>query len=571
MSGILGAAELTPEEQEANDRSRPAVVALVVLALLVYAWAFTDLFALAGLPAPRALGERLGLAALPIWDARGAVACTLDVDLAVLDGSSGRLVYLGGLLVAFLVTYFAPLRWKRPAIAILGLALLEALFGARATALLSSALLAVYAAFHPTAVSAGRSAIAAGALAAIATVGPGRPLLGMTAAAGAMALGRCVFAGARRWVFPRPRATRILRLVVSQVALLATLVAVIREALGGAAVSVPFGLLLFLWQFERLIFYAGDVEDGAVPEDLPLLVFLSVFVSPPTLLLTTRGLNVGQGYAYQATSFLGADKNRLVVRGLKLWAFGFVYLVFGDVIMKAIGDAAAAALGVPVYTLFPDLLTTHLGNRAVSPVTVLASTFLSQVRWFVGKAGPIHFMVGAYRILGYDMAAHYDAPLLGTNLVSLWARFTFHYREFLGRAFYYPVFLRLNKMPLAARIVLATLAAAGAGNLVWGHAIFASVSKGLSGAAFVEMLRLWPYFVLLGAGISLTEVWLLRRGRRVHTPWRPGWRLAIDVLAAYATFQYFSLIEVFFFASKFPGHTLHDHATLFARAFGVSI
>lgn len=572
MPDLLGASEPTPEEQEANDQGRPYVVALVVASLLVFAWAFTDLAAYVGLPTPRGLFESLGLGHLPVFGQGGVFTGALDPDLADHGaGHSTRLVFLGGLLVAFLVTYFAPVRWKRPALSVLGLALIAALFGARAAALLTASLLFVYVTFHPKALRARRCAGASGALAAFAFVGLGRPLAALVSIAVAGTFSAGFFALIAREFELRPRAAKVARVLVSQAALVLTLGALVRQIFFGSALSVPFGIVLFLWQFERLMFYAGDYEDGAVPEDMPLLVFLSVFVSPPEVLLWTRGLNVGQGYSYQAATFMALPKNQLVRRGLYLWALGFLYMAFGDALMKALGDGVAALIGVPVYTLFPDLIGKHLGDKAVSPQTVLVSTYLSQVRWYVGKAGPIHFMVGAYRILGYDVAAHYDMPLIATNLVSLWARFTFHFREFLGRAFYYPTFFKLKKMPLAPRIIIATFMAAGVGNLLWGHAVFESVSQGVSAKAFLTMLRLWPYFLLLGGGISLTEAWLLRKGRSARKPWTWGWRIGVDVVCAYATFQYFALIEIFFFVYKTPGRGLHDYWALFARAFGINL
>ena len=50
----------------------------------------------------------------------------------------------------------------------------------------------------------------------------------------------------------------------------------------------------------------------------------------------------------------------------------------------------------------------------------------------------------------------------------------------------------------------------------------------LSGAAFLDTFRLWPYFLLLGGGITLTELYLLRRGRAAR-----ACRYASDARRAY--------------------------------------
>ncbi len=67
------------------------------------------------------------------------------------------------------------------------------------------------------------------------------------------------------------------------------------------------------------------------------------------------------------------------------------------------------------------------------------------------------------------MDPYINRPWLSTNLATFWSRFTFHYREFLVRAFYYPVFFRFFKKHRNLRVLVATMTAAAFGNLIWGH------------------------------------------------------------------------------------------------------
>jgi D-alanyl-lipoteichoic acid acyltransferase DltB (MBOAT superfamily) len=73
------------------------------------------------------------------------------------------------------------------------------------------------------------------------------------------------------------------------------------------------------------------------------------------------------------------------------------------------------------------------------------TTLIALMKWTFSWGGVMHFKVGLWRVCGYKIDPYFNFPWLSTNLVALWSRFTFHYREFLVRAFYYPVFFRFFK------------------------------------------------------------------------------------------------------------------------------
>ena len=163
------------------------------------------------------------------------------------------------------------------------------------------------------------------------------------------------------------------------------------------------------------------------------------------------------------------------------------------------------------------------------------------------------------------MAPYINRPWASTNLVTLWSRFTYHYREFLVRAFYYPVFFRFFKNRPYLRVFTATMAAAAVGNLVWGHVTERLYYRGMEWENLVYVLGTWPYFALLGLGISFTQLYLMWR-KRVRKPWTLDRWLITDVIATYLTLQYFALIHIF--ARPASGSGIEDLARLFVRAFG---
>jgi hypothetical protein len=92
--------------------------------------------------------------------------------------------------------------------------------------------------------------------------------------------------------------------------------------------------------------------------------------------------------------------------------------------------------------------------------------------------------------------------------------------------------------------------------------------RGLAWRNVTYVLGTWPYFVLLGVGISVTELYLLRkRARRRRAPWTGGWRIVGDVAAAYATLQFYGLITIF--ARPTPGTSMGSLARLALAAFGI--
>ncbi|MFY0533699.1 hypothetical protein [Nannocystis pusilla] len=209
----------------------------------------------------------------------------------------------------------------------------------------------------------------------------------------------------------------------------------------------------------------------------------------------------------------------------------------------------------------------HLAGAELSTPTVLVSTIVDQARIFLIYGGVTHFRVGAWRVLGYRMETQYDRPWLATNLAALWSRWAFHFREFLVRVFYYPVFFAWFKRRRTLRIFVATMVATVIGNLIWGH-IPPRTILDLRGSTLSAGLSTWPYFLLLGLGISITQVVLLRRPR-TRKPWTRDRRIVLDVLCAYLTFQFFALIHVFIRPQE--GGSLWAYTRLFLRGFGIHL
>jgi hypothetical protein len=551
----------------AHDRHRPWVIAPVAAVLLVYCWCYTQLAAWTGVPTPAAVVQGLGLALPEVLDDDGNVEAKLHVGHAgVFASDDERLIVFAGLFACFVCTYFAPLRLKSAVIVAWFLALMGLLYGAVPTLTLVAGHLAIYVAFHPLHRGSGAvAAVFAGNVAGLMGGGGAGTSVGVIAAAGLGGYGYSRIVAP--WLLRGGRGVGALRVVLIQATMIAIAVATIREGITGAAWKLPVGLVLFCYQWARMMVYAADYRDGEVPRELSPSEYLAVFMSPASLFNVGYAPYFGQGYAYLKERHLAEDKSALAWSGVKFWCVALVYLVFAEQVTAWFIAFMREAFGIKVYAFTSHLVRAHLRGAELSTPTVLVSTLLDQARIFLIYGGVTHFRVGSWRVLGYRVDPQYDRPWLATNFVSLWGRFAFHFREFLVRVFYYPVFLRWFRRRGALRIFVATMVATVIGNLVWGHVPPKTITD-LRWEALATILSTWPYFVLLGLGISLTQVWLLRRPR-TRKPWTLDRRLVLDLLCAYLTLQAFALIHIFIRPQ--PGGSLAEYVRLFLIGLGIRL
>lgn len=560
LGGRVSAASL-----QAHDTRDWRVLLAVTGTLLVYAWCYTGLAARLGLATPADVAAWLGAALPRVLDDDGNVAAKLSVTYTALhDGDDERLVVFAALLGGFVSAYLLPLRRRAAAAVAWFLPAFAWLYGASAAAALLAAHLGVYATFHPR--RGGRVAAVVGALCGLLS-GGAWPLRIGAAAVGAAALAW----GYQKLLAPAlladGRAARAIRRLVVEGCMITIAVACAAEGLTGAAWKLPVGLLFFFYQWARLLVYEADARDGLVPRELPVAEYLGLFMTPLALANVNYAPYLGQGYAYLQARLLAEDRMRLARAGLRLWWLALAYMVFAEEATERFIVMVERGFGVKVYAFTSELVRAHVKGAPLSTPTVLLSTLVDQARIFLIYGGVTHFRVGAWRVMGYAVETQYDRPWLATNLANLWGRFAYHFREFLVRVFYYPVFLtRLRRRPLL-RIFTATMVATVVGNLVWGHVPPRTLGR-LTWADLVTALSTWPYFVLLGLGISLTQIWLARRPR-TRKPWTLDRRLPLDVVCAYLTLQYFALIHVFIRPQ--PGGSLADYGELALIGLGIRV
>ncbi len=564
-----GATCSVDKQLENNRHTRWGLVLAVLAVLLLYAYLFTHIADSFAIPRPAELAKQIGIDIKYVFDRDSNVGTDLHVIYTPPNKRDDqRLILFAIVAGAFLCAYFLPLAYKRPSLVLWFLVAILIIYGIRASAGLLFAHLLIYLSFHPPPLK--RSiwqGLLPGALACLAFMEKQASwlwllLLLLIFSAISLLLVRYLLLP----LLQHERAAKIIRTLFVQSALIVVFISAIVEGLQGQTWTLPLGILLFFWHWERLIMYHVDFKDGLVPNDTSLPTYLSIFFSPGGLPNGNWGPSIGLGYNYTQSRFLSVDKNKLIVSGLKLWGIALLYLVFADwfrfLIVGVFNDT-----GIPVFSgHLKTMSCAYVGSSDISSISVLMTTLLDLMRWLMMWGAIVHFKVGVWRMCGYDIDPFFNKPWLATNLVSFWPRFTFHYREFLVRAFYYPVFFRFFKKHTKTRVVFATVVAVGFGNMIWGHLTEGMFYDGMRFQNFGNVLETWPYFLFLTAGIALTELYLLQKKSR-RKPWTRDRYFAMDVLCSYLTLQFFALIHIFAWPCQTA--TQGDNWLLFLKAFGI--
>jgi hypothetical protein len=567
VPGLLKSIPIDDVRRRENDRHRTRVVLAVLAMLSLYVYLFTQAAEPLGLPLPAELAGELDLR--HVFDDDGNVESNVQISMhqRIERSDDERLILFGAIAAAFLCAYYLPLRYKQAALVLWTTLAIGLLYGPEATAGLVGAHFVLYLVLHPDRGVGPAIAAAAGLAAYLAFVHDwDHGTLNWAWLAGLPAVGAAVYRVALVPLLRRDRVATLLRAVAVHAALLAIAGSMLADAAQrGRDWDLPLGLLLFFWQWARVTMYYVDYCDGQVPRDLPLHRYLAVFLSPGVIANWSWGVTIPQGYAYLNNNFLSRDKNAVILDGVRLLGVALLYLVCWDW-LRSLASSGLDAIGIPVFHCNTRLLVRHfVAGGEVGTASVLLTTLLDLARFMLFFGGVMHFKVGVWRLFGYDVASYYNRPWLATNLVALWSRYAFHYREFLVRAFYYPTFFRIFRRRPQLRVFTASMMAAAVGNFIW-HISERSFFRNASLEDLVYVIGTWPYFILLGLGIAGYQLFRMHR-KPTRRPWtRDRWIVA-DVAAVYVTLQFFGLIHIFMRPAA--DGTVADLFRLFLIGFGI--
>ncbi|MBK7889881.1 MAG: hypothetical protein IPJ84_03260 [Bdellovibrionales bacterium] len=498
-----------------GNMSKLSPVPFVLLILFFYSYFFTNLFVFIGLPSPQDFATVMNLNHYFHFLPEGALKFRGQKGLGLL---SGTYVFIS-IAAGFILTYFLPSRFRKKSQIFWSLVVLSIVYSIETTAFYLGVHFFVFITLH------------------------------------------------RMEAFYSRYFSKYIskiKFFIAQLPLVLIAVVVVFNQIAGQARTTPIGIALFCWQWQRLMVYYMDDRDGAVPLNISFSDYLSVFLSPATVLSWETVPYLAQGYSYLSERYNIQRRNFVVWSGVKMLSIALAYYLIMPIIVWHLRSWLIGQ-GYEVTWSVHGLVEKYVKGESVSSLSVYLSCIFGQIVWFVFTAPIVHMKVGLWRIFGYEVDPHLNKPWLATNLVSFWGRYTFHFKTNLLRVFYFPVFLAFPKKSAHFRIATATIASAGIGNMLWGHFPRTLLMFGMTFEA-LKYNASWIYYFLLAGGILTVEFYLLWR-RKKRRPWQWGWRIGLDVLAFAVTFSYYSLIHVY--ARPVHGGNIWIYTELFLKGLGL--
>ncbi len=184
------------------------------------------------------------------------------------------------------------------------------------------------------------------------------------------------------------------------------------------------------------------------------------------------------------------------------------------------------------------------------PAAGWAAVYLHLIDVTTTLASYGHVVVGALRLLGFNVFRNTYKPLYATSIVEFWNRFYYYFKELLVEMFFYPAFYRSAWANPRLRILIAVFVAAFAGNAYY-HLLrdFSVVRAG----DWAEMATYWiprlSYCFLHAIGIWVS---MLRQQELRKRAGPPAGRLR-RVRAIAGVWTYFGLLQVWLVEPEVAG------------------
>lgn len=538
------------KREENNKKNSPKTIFLVFLLFFTFSYLFSNLWEVINIPSPEDLFKNLiSIELLGVYDDDGNLQSNVYMYLSNnihYKNDPERLIFFSLIAMSFLSTYLLPVKYKKISMVTFAIIIITLIFGLKAISGLLLMHLIIFSFLHQKNSKEVYLSLFIGMLFPLIFVDFKSITSVIFLLPVSSILSYFIF---EKIIYPilnikNSKIPYFLKILVLQSPMITCLILPFVNLFNTDIIKISIGILMFFWQWERIMMYQIDYDDGAIPENITIIEYLSIFINPSVISNWNWGASIAQGYTYSENNFLSKDKNILAIEGIKISLIALFYLIFGFHLIKTLSTFINNFFGIYVYIDVYSMVLDFSNGKEMSTFTVLLSTFIGQVKWFLVFGGVVHLRVGLWRLHGYNIDSYFNKPWLATNLANFWVRYTYHYREFLFRVFYYPFFSRFFKENMTLRVFSATLFSLTIGNFFWGHFTEEMFYKGFKVSNF-KMIETIPYYLLLGLGISLTQIYLLNKKNNKRKPWTKDKLFFLDILCAYLTFQSYSLIHIF--------------------------
>jgi hypothetical protein len=145
-------------------------------------------------------------------------------------------------------------------------------------------------------------------------------------------------------------------------------------------------------------------------------------------------------------------------------------------------------------------------------------------------SGQFHMIVGMLHLFGYSLPETNRYWLLASSFTDFWRRINIYWKDFMIKAFYYPVYFRLRKKNDTLALIIATIIVFVATTLLHSYQFF-----WLQGAFDLKSTDV-IFWTVLGVVVLINVLWETKRGRRPKRSKGVEWtRRVLSIIGVYLT------------------------------------
>jgi D-alanyl-lipoteichoic acid acyltransferase DltB (MBOAT superfamily) len=239
------------------------------------------------------------------------------------------------------------------------------------------------------------------------------------------------------------------------------------------------------------------------------------------------------------------------LKGIKLLYWAFILSIVLGIFKMVVYGRPFYNLALPVHLAIPSVNDALAHTRSGEPY-----------HWYINWAVVLvdftkamltlsiwgHIIIATVRMAGFKALRNTWSPLQSKTIAEFWNRYYYYFKELLVEFFFYPTFLKYFKTRPRLRMFMATMAAAGLGNMLYHFLrdIHIIMELGIWGALQAFQVYIF-YGLLLGTAIGLSQ--LRNQQRKPSKHWFRTWITApVTILGFYGISHIFGL--------PYPGYGL---------------
>lgn len=239
------------------------------------------------------------------------------------------------------------------------------------------------------------------------------------------------------------------------------------------------------------------------------------------------------------------------LKGIKLLYWAFILSIVLGIFKMVFYGRPFYNLALPVHLAIPSVYDALAHTRSGEPyhwyinwAVVLVDFIKAMLTLSIWG----HIIIATCRMAGFKALRNTWSPLQSKTIAEFWNRYYYYFKELLVEFFFYPTFLRFFKTRPRLRLFMATMAAAGLGNMLYHffRDIHIIMELGIWGALKAFQVYVF-YGLLLGTAIGLSQL------RNQHRKPNPHW-FRTYITAPVTVLGFFGISHIF--GLPYPGYGL---------------